>query len=755
MKKIHIITAMLAVIGLSACREEPIEPETQAPVIKIAEAEVKIEPEGGSARIAYQIENPVQGVVLEVELEEDWIEDVAIKTRVIEFNVGKNETDTFRSAKIRLSYEGAENVELTVSQEQWIAPIELTVHSTDATSVTFSVKTTSEDLAWIGQIVGKEWYESYKSEEAIFEADLAYFAAEASYYGVSLKEYLAGITIKGSKENLKYKGLDPLSEYVLYVYGISEDGERTTALYTASITTTEPYDGPITFDFEINETDAIMEVTVTPSHDGVDYYWNMTTPESLAEYDANPHKAVEKWLESRIEDLLSYGDYSDRDEFFNDNTTKNQSTSTYEGIVHTDYIFYAFKWDKECKVIGDIAFKEHKTGDVTPSTNQVTVEVSNITQSSFHVETKTTNDDPYFLIAEPVADMAGVNMEDENAVFHYFYDWLGTFYIWDYISNGNMGGDFKELKPDTEYYVVTFGYMSGALTTGVQIQKVRTLASGDPKDCTFEFEVSNIKTTSAEVKISPSDKGHYYYWDVFPGNYTANMVKQEIEKKFKEEYYSDMWEFSYELTISDDSGYLNFLSPDTEYKIGAVIIDRNSETLDFLGYVRFSDKFTTPEAKISSTTVTCGFHEYYDGDEIAMLEPDKFGGMAGYPWIPLKIEIDGEYGAYYYTLYDYIDGLDDPSKYPDSMLYDQLISVGWSTSQMMYFRGQWDKPLMIAAMAIDLEGNYTTVFRKKFTLSKSGAAPAENFVNSYGKTSTKAVTPPEALAPKTLTFNAL
>ena len=89
------------------------------------------------------------------------------------------------------------------------------------------------------------------------------------------------------------------------------------------------------------------------------------------------------------------------------------------------------------------------------------------------------------------------------------------------------------------------------------------------------------------------------------------------------------------------------------------------------------------------------------------------------------------------------------------MLYDQLISVGWSTSQMMYFRGQWDKPLMIAAMAIDLEGNYTTVFRKKFTLSKSGAAPAENFVNSYGKTSTKAVTPPEALAPKTLTFNAL
>ncbi len=729
-KYLSVIAAFAAC--LASCQEEPA-PEQKSPVIQVAEQDITISPEGEERKVAYQVENPVEGVSPEATCEASWIENLSVKARVIEFSAGKNDTGALRTAKIKVTYKGAEEQEISISQEQWNAPVTLTIHETDATSVKFSVKTSSEDMTWIGQIVGKEWYESYDGDQAIFEADLAYFASEANYYGVSLSEYLAGIMIKGSKDNLTYKGLDPLSEYILYVYGISAEGERTTALYTAGITTKEPYDGPITFEFDIKETDAIMDVTVTPSHDGVDYYWNMITPEEAEKYGDNTQEAVTAWLTAKIEEYLSYGDYSSKEDFFENNTTKNQANSTFEGIVHTDYIFYAFKWDKECNVIGDVAIAEHTTGDVAPSANQITVTISDITQSSFHVETTTTNSDPYFLLAEPVSDMAEVNLEDDDAVFHYFYDWLGTFYIWSYVSNGNMGGDFKELKPDTEYNVVTFGYKSGALTTDVQIQKVKTLPLGAAEECTFEFEISNLKTTSAEVTVLPSDKGHYYYWDIFPAEMTANMIKSAIKEKFNGEYYGDMWEFSSELTISDDHGYLNYLTPSTSYRIAAILIDRDAESLEFKSLVHFSETFTTPEAKISKTTVTCGFHEFYDGDEIAQIEPDKFGGMAGYPWLPLKIEIDGEYAEYYYTIFTYEDGLEDPEKHPDSMLYDQLFRIGWSSSTSQYFRGLWNTPLMIAAMAIDPDGNYTTIYRKKFTLTKDQAAPAINFVNSYGK----------------------
>lgn len=735
MKRINfILTAAALLTAASACNPDA-GMEQESPEIKLAETSVTIPSEGGEARIAYQVENAVEGVSATAVTDDEWISDLVVKARVIEFSVEKNETDGPRTGTVRISYKDAEDVEISVNQEQWEAPISVTVHNTDATSVTFSVKTTSADMTWIGQIVGKEWFDSYDGDQEVFEADLSYFASEASYYGVTLKEYISGIMIKGSKDNLRYSGLDPLSDYVLYVYGITAEGERTTDLYTAPITTTEPYDGPVTFDFKIEETDAIMDVTVTPSHDGVDYYWNMTTPEALAEYGDNIEEGIANWLESYIDELLEYEDYASKEEFFEYNTTKNENKSTYEGIVNTDYIFFAFKWNSKCEIIGDIAYVEHKTGDVNPSDNQITVTVSNITQSSFHVETKTTNSDPYFLLAEPASEMADVDLEDDDAVFHYFYDWLGTFHIWSYISNGNMGGNFKELNPDTEYNLVTFGYKSGALTTDVQIQKVKTLALGSPQECTFDFDISNIKTTSAEVKITPSDKGHYYYWDIFPAELTANNIKTEIRKIFNQEYYGDMWEFSGELTLADDSGYLNYLTPNTNYRIAAVIIDYNSSTLEFLSDVHFSKTFTTPEAKLSETVVTCGFHEYYDGDEIAALEPNKFGGMAGSPWMPLKIEIDGDYAEYYYTIYDYIEGLDDTNKYPDSMLYDQLVEIGWSDSQMQYFKGVWDKPLMIAAMAIDPEGNYTKIFRKKITLTKEGAGSAENFVNNYGKTS--------------------
>lgn len=715
-----------------SCNEKELE-QTPAPVIALAETELTIDSEGETVRVAYQVENPVEGVSLEVNCTEAWVEDIEVKARLFEFSVGKNDTGAIRTASIIVSYEGAEEFEITVSQEPWKSPIVLTVHETDATSVLFSVETATEDFRWIGQIVGKEWYESYKDDQAIYDADMAFFASEASYYGVTLEEYIATIAITGSRQNLKYRGLDPLTEYVLYVYGITTEGERTTGLYTAPIVTSEPYDGPMTFEFDIKETDAVMDITVTPSHDGVDYFWDLTTPEALAEYGDDRQKAVEKWLTTKVAEYIQFGEYADKDEYFEYNTVKNRTNSMVEGIVNTDYIFYAFKWDRNCEVIGEVTFFDYTTGDVAPSSNVITVDVSEITQSSFYVETTTTNDDPYFMIAEPVSEMSRVDMENDEEVFHYFYDWLGSFMMWDYISKGSIGGTFYELKPDTDYYVITFGYRSGALTTGVQVQTVRTLPSGDPKDCVFEFEISNLKTTSAEVTVKPSDKGHYYYWDVFPASMSANMVKQEITKKFKEEYYSDMWEFSYELALADDQGYLNYLLPATDYKIAAVIIDRNADNLKFLGNVNFSDIFTTPEAKVSATSVTCGFKEYYDGDAIAAIEPDKFGGMAGYPWIPLAIDIDGDYAEYYYTLYDYQDGLEDAGKYPDEMFYDQLFSTGWSTSLSMLFRGKWDTPLMVAAIAIDLDGNYTKVYRKKFTLTKEGAAPAINFINSYGK----------------------
>lgn len=751
MKKAHLLIALLAAaVGFTGCgpdgpeqnQNDPDNPDNgKAPKILMKETEVSISSEGESKRLTYEIENAVEGAELNVDTDAEWILDLSSTARLIKFTVGKNETDEARTADITVSYEGAEDQTIKVTQSAYVDPLKITIVSTDATSVTFNVETTDEDFTWIGQIVGKEWYEYFEGDpQAIFEEDIAYFSSEASSYNVSLQEYLSKILIKGSKENLSYPGLDPETEYVLYAYGLNATGERTSDIYTASLTTAEPYDGPVTFEFDIKDNNSVLDVTVTPDHDGVRYYWTVNTPEVLKEYDEDTDKAVAKWLEARVQEYIAYGDVVDRAEFYSYFSSMNQTNSIVEGIVNTDYVFYAFKWNENCEIVGDISYAYHSTGDIIPSDNVITTTVTDITQSTFYIDAKTTNLDPYFLYPEPTSELAGISTDDEY--FNYFYGWLGSFYIWNYISEGDTGIKFYEMKPDTDYTLVTFGYLSGARTTPVSTQTFSTLPMCEPDDCTFDIKVSNIKTTSAEVSIKPSDTGHYYYWDVYPADYTANMVKEDIKEVFSGEY-GGMEDFAKYLNQAESGGYLSYLSPETEYKIGVIIIEYDPSvyedyTLDFLSLVTFSDTFTTPEAKMSSTTVTCGFDEFYDGDEIAELEPQKFGGMAGKPWMYLEIDIQGDYSEYYYTIFEYADGYDDPAQYPDPMWYDQLISVGWCTSQRQLFAGVWDKPLLIMAMAIDAEGNYTEVYRQKFTLKKSDAASAEIFVNTYGKEPEKA-----------------
>lgn len=751
MKRAHLLIALLAAaVGFTGCgpdgpeqnQNDPDNPDNgKAPKILLKETEVSISSEGESKRLRYDIENAVQGAELNVDTDAEWILDLSSSASLIKFTVEKNETGEARTADIILSYEGAEDQTVKVTQSAYVDPLKITIVSTDATSVIFNVETTDEDFTWIGQIVGKEWYEYYAEDpDGIFEADIEYYTSEATSYNVSLQEYLSKALIKGSKQNLSYKGLDPETEYVLYAYGLKDTGERTSGIYTASLTTAEPYDGPVTFEFDIKDNNAVLDVTITPSHDGVAYYYDMTTPEILREFDEDNDKAIAKWLEARVTEYIEYGDFASRQAFYEYFTYRNQRNGVFEGLVNTDYIFFAFKWNENCEIVGDISYAYHSTGDIIPSDNVITTTVTDITQSTFYVDAKTTNLDPYFLYAEPSSYLEGISTDDEY--FHYFYDWMDSFYIWNYISEGDMGGTFYEMKPDTEYTLVTFGYMSGARTTAVGTQTFRTLPMCDPKDVTFDIQISNVKTTSAQVSIKPSDTGHYYYWDVYPADYTANMVKEDIKAKFAESY-GGMYDFAQYLNQGESGGYLSYLTPETEYKICAIVIEYDPDeyedyTLDFLGYVESSDTFTTPEAKMSSTTVTCGFDEFYDGDEIAKLEPQKFGGMAGKPWMYLEIEIEGNYSEYYYTIYEYAEGYDDPAQYPDPMWYDQLLSVGWCTSQRQLFAGKWDTPLLIMAMAIDDEGNYTEIYRQKFTLKKSDAASAEIFVSTYGKEPEKA-----------------
>jgi hypothetical protein len=208
---------------------------------------------------------------------------------------------------------------------------------------------------------------------------------------------------------------------------------------------------------------------------------------------------------------------------------------------------------------------------------------------------------------------------------------------------------------------------------------------------------------------------------------TADDVKDDIRNMIEKSYYGDMYEFSYyELSQGKSTGKISFLAPQTQYKVAAVVMDE--DTGEFLADVIFSEPFSTGEENYADITITASYDKFYDGDDLYELNADAGAQYRGYAMVPVTVEIDGEYSSYYYTMIDYVTGLEDPTKYPDSMLYETLVYYGVYYAEKVNFRAPWDKTVLLAAMAIDKEGRYSRVFRQKCQFKKRNASPIEDLL---------------------------
>ena len=718
------MTAALFAVAAVSCVEE--EQDTSSlPVIRLSSTEVVLNASGTAQKLIYEVENAVEGASVSVINDTEWLIVDASKSRLIEVSAEKNESKTERTSTFTVSYPDAEDVVVSVSQPAWQEPVQLAILETEDTKIRFSVLTESDEFTWVGQIVGKEWFDG-KTQDDVFREDLTYYTSEAYDKNLSLEDYLKTIVNKGSYNSLEYKGLDPDSDYVLYVYGISYEGEPTTDIYSVETRTLPPYDGPMEFEVTVTETDNIMDITIAPDHDGVAYYWNImdrTTYDGYAaECGDDPVQVFQAFVEWDIQDCLDYGDITSRTEYYEWYSDVNQVNSQFECMALTEYIVFVCKWDEECTLVGDCAYVWFTTGDVPPSSNVITVTIGDdVDQSSFFVDVQTTNNDPYVMIAEPSVFMEGMN---EEQIYAHLMEDYGTWGILYYVYEGSLAGRMTGLEADTEYTMVVFGYKAGKQTTAMQKFTVRTAPAGPAEDCTFEFALNEAGSNSLDVTVTPSDAAHYYYWYAYKADMTADEVKQNITGLISSYYYNNMYNFSYdELSQGKSTGTVSFLAPETEYRIAAVVMD--PDTGEFLADVIFSEPFSTGPADYADITVTAGYDKFYDGDDLYDLNPDAGAQYQGYAMVPVTISIDGDYASYYYTIFEYETGLDDPEKYPDAALYETLVYYGVYYRETANFRAPWNKAVMIAAMAIDHDGRYSRVYRQKCTFRKYNAADIE------------------------------
>ena len=731
---------MMAVVALAlvavSCQKEPVA--TNKNIVTYVES-LEAQPEGETFRVNYSIASPVEGMSLEVKCNAEWVTVDVVTASFFDITVAKNDSGAERSTVLTLGY-GNDTKSLNISQKAWEAPLAVKVEKVDATSVTFSVTALDEETTWIGQIVDKVWFDQM-SEEDIFDEDMRYYYAMAEEGGVALEEYLATILSKGSHSNLRMAGLDPEWEYVVYIYGMNTAGEKTTSIYSESFTTTAPYEGnDVTFDFNITVNRAIAHIEITPSHEGVAYYNNLITYEDFESlYGKDINAAADAVIADVIEDY-AYWDYT-LAETFEYNTDYLATAYEFEGMANTKYVAFAFKWNEKCERLSEVSFAEFEIGEIPMSENTLSMEISDVTQSTFYVKIATTNNDPYAIFAIPASEISKLRTDDQ--IFDYILTKYGTSFLYNYIFEGNIEGTFSGLEADTEYAVLLFGYEAGTLTTKITRQNITTLKAGAVDACVYDIQITDIDDREARVTIAPSDYSIWYYWDVFEADATEAEVKAYIESTLNGYYYGDYWEFSYyELAQGKVESRLSQLTPNTDYKI--VIVPMHADRFAYLGTMRQGGYFTTKSAIIADISIWAGFDAYYDGDEVYAINPQYFSNYQGQVILPMSVEIDGDYGGYLYTIFTYQEGLEDPEQFSDDMLIDNLYNVGanWSPA---YFRGVWDVEMMVAAVVFDKEGNPSPVYRERFVCTRDGAGDAQEFVDYYLGEITRAYTPAKSL----------
>ena len=104
-------------LTLVGCKKDETEPTDSASIPKISVSEPRVyTSEAATYTLYYEIENPREGVELELTSEDKWISDLGADRRRISFTLSQNDDLKTRRGNIKLSYEGAESVTVEIAQ---------------------------------------------------------------------------------------------------------------------------------------------------------------------------------------------------------------------------------------------------------------------------------------------------------------------------------------------------------------------------------------------------------------------------------------------------------------------------------------------------------------------------------------------------------------------------------------------------------------------------------------------------------------
>lgn len=339
----------------------------------------------------------------------------------------------------------------------------------------------------------------------------------------------------------------------------------------------------VTFEIEVTGiTSNSSLITVTPSKDDVLYYFdNIAKDEFVDTYGSSAAATAEGAFEKMVAMGMTI------EEAIETYASLGKDSWLYDGGLSpdTEYVAYAVAISNEGKALSVGQSFEYRTlAEEQPTVSDITfdIEVTDITSTSANVRIIPSRDDaPYYFDVVSKYILTEFYNGDAAAVVEDMFDSLlengmPVEEVSEYTKWGEISYSYDDdFSPDEEYVVYAFPINEqGDVIAEGATYNFRTLAEEQPgvSDITFDIEVTDVTSTSANVRITPSRDDVIYYFDVVSKDTLTEVHNGDatvlVENLFESMAGGTPMEeliATYTSQGADGWYYDNTLSPDTEY----------------------------------------------------------------------------------------------------------------------------------------------------------------------------------------------
>lgn len=411
-------------------------------------------------------------------------------------------------------------------------------------SVDYTVTPSDLEAEYLCILYDAETVEEFTQDKYLVATLLQELEAEARTEGMTLVEFLADYTDKGVLES-SYERLAPESDYYIIVFGVdpANNYEACSEVNKTKFTTLAFEKLDVTFEVETTVDGNTAEFKVTPSDNEVIWYF-YTIPTGTFDYYQSPDAydmSLDQFflycLEQQINQLrgAGYDDNTILNNIFHKGALTLQAKDLTAKTEYTNMVA-GFVIDESgvITLASDVATSTYTTGEAKAADLTFEVSVTDVEMDRAAIKITPSDDKQSFCWMVGAWDGAKTAEEIMNEVVAMYGAWMNSgmmlyYGVQDYTGGPGSPYKYKLDAPDTDYYVVAFGY-AGGITTEPVMETFHTLPAPDASETEFNMTASAITPYSLTIGVTSSVASTYYTPGVCkPEEYDEDILVSEVE----------------------------------------------------------------------------------------------------------------------------------------------------------------------------------------------------------------------------------